>query len=214
MNILSRSYIFYHGQNSFYYLFFFFSFHSLSLHGELLARQQQPGVLFGVTFQPAIEQPRGRHPSPRPLDVFTMNPYLPGCQCDIYVTRYCVSERVIEIFLAERASIPLAESAWAYRSAAAHTHARARVESFSFDKCIVATRNDPAISMPPDFQPIRFLLWRNSSVNMIHARYVYKHSPRGERRVRDSFYPEYRWRAKRVRLRYSLDLSFTFLFNR
>lgn len=42
-----------------------------------------------------------------------MNPYLPGCQCDIYVTRYCVSERVIEIFLAERApgSIPLAESA-------------------------------------------------------------------------------------------------------
>lgn len=127
MNILSRSYIFYHGQNSFYYLFFFFSFHSLSLHGELLARQQQPGVLFGVTFQPAIEQPRGRHPSPRPLDVFTMNPYLPGCQCDIYVTRYCVSERVIEIFLAERASIPLAESAWAYRSAAAHTHARARM---------------------------------------------------------------------------------------
>jgi len=33
------------------------------------------------------------------LDVFTMNPYLRACQCDIYVGRYCVAERVIGIFL-------------------------------------------------------------------------------------------------------------------
>lgn len=42
----------------------------------------------------------------RPLDVFTMNPYLPACQCDIYVTRYCVSERVIEIFLTGKSGSP------------------------------------------------------------------------------------------------------------
>lgn len=28
-----------------------------------------------------------------------MNPYLRACQCDIYVGRYCVAERVIGIFL-------------------------------------------------------------------------------------------------------------------
>lgn len=33
------------------------------------------------------------------LDVFTMNPYLRACQCNIYVGRYCVAERVIGIFL-------------------------------------------------------------------------------------------------------------------
>lgn len=102
-------------------------FHRLSLHDEP-SQAPSRGFYLGLLFSLPQSNPRGRHPSLRPLDVFTMNPYLPGCQCDIYVTRYCVSERVIEIFLAERApgSIPLAESA-------SRNDLRTR-ESFSFDK--------------------------------------------------------------------------------
>lgn len=43
------------------------------------------------------------------LPVFTMNPYLWACQCDIYVHRYCLTNRVIEISL-----LPLASSTYIY----------------------------------------------------------------------------------------------------
>lgn len=137
VNILNRSYVFYHALK-FVLLLFLSFFLSTAFPSPRCAQPgTRPGVLFGVTFQPSIEQaaPRGRHPSLRPLDVFTMNPYLPGCQCDIYVTWYCVSERVIEIFLA------FDSSRWVSldrNDLALSTHTWNR-----FSTSVSATRNDP-----------------------------------------------------------------------
>lgn len=168
VNILNRSYVFYHALK-FVLLLFLSFFLSTAFPSPRCAQPgTRPGVLFGVTFQPSIEQAasRGRHPSLRPLDVFTMNPYLPGCQCDIYVTRYCVSERVIEIFLA------FDSSRWVSldRNDLALPRTRGIVSRQVYRRH--GTIHARSRSCSPDFQPIRFLLWRNSFVHD-------NHSPRG-----------------------------------
>lgn len=171
-------------QNSFYYFF--------SSGYPIASSPAQPGVPLGLLRSPPwnrMESNPEAGPLSRPLDVFTMNPYLPACQCDIYVTRYCVSERVIEIFptgqdlslSVDLVAISLADSA---TTIVFNDFVRLRTS---------VPRHEPIGNrcirwIVPDFQAIRI----SPLAKFIreHVYDMYTHSL--ERTMQAPFYPEHR----------------------